>query len=144
MEPSSHSSSLPSFSPSCSCPPPPAQPPPPPPPSSTPSSPSEMGRRIVEEQSSNKPAKGSRFWRHELSRLFIPGTEYFVGLVCSICQSIVVTINYLFVVGNGSSPIKISVWPIVFAFVVVLSKVLEARGKLRTLEGRSSLHSKES
>ncbi|KAM7267879.1 hypothetical protein ACFE04_010045 [Oxalis oulophora] len=66
----------------------------------------------------------------------------FVGLLCSLCQFIVLVINYSFVVRHANGPIKISVWPTVFAFFVVFSKVLDARDIVRPTEGMGSLHPK--
>ncbi|KAL5787218.1 hypothetical protein ACOSP7_004167 [Xanthoceras sorbifolium] len=44
-----------------------------------------------------------------------------IGFVCALCQCIVTTINYLIV----NRAIKISVWPIIFAFGLLCSKFIE-------------------
>ncbi|KAL5856867.1 hypothetical protein ACOSQ3_004325 [Xanthoceras sorbifolium] len=44
-----------------------------------------------------------------------------IGFACALCQCIVTTINYACV----NKPIKISVWPIIFAFGQLCSKILE-------------------
>lgn len=38
-----------------------------------------------------------------------------VGLICALCQTILTAVNYSFITHNDDSPIKFSVWPIMFA-----------------------------
>ncbi|GMI87911.1 hypothetical protein HRI_002460400 [Hibiscus trionum] len=47
-----------------------------------------------------------------------------IGLLCAVTQSIVTTINYSFCVRDRSTPIKIQVWPPVFAFGLLCSKFI--------------------
>ncbi|KAL5856843.1 hypothetical protein ACOSQ3_004301 [Xanthoceras sorbifolium] len=49
-----------------------------------------------------------------------------IGFACALCQCIVTTINYVYV----NKPIKISVWPIIFAFGQLCSKILENPKKI--------------
>ena len=46
------------------------------------------------------------------------------GLVCALCQCAVTTFNYDFCGAHADNPIKISVWPIIFAFGLLCSKFL--------------------
>ncbi|XP_021643442.2 uncharacterized protein LOC110637569 [Hevea brasiliensis] len=45
-----------------------------------------------------------------------------VGLVCGIFQLVFATINYAFLSQHYDNPIKLSVWPIIFAFGVLCSR----------------------
>ncbi|CAH2059189.1 unnamed protein product [Thlaspi arvense] len=42
-----------------------------------------------------------------------------VGLVCALCQTIITAVNYSFIKHSHDSPIKFSVWPIMFALGLV-------------------------
>ncbi|KAK2654360.1 hypothetical protein Ddye_014216 [Dipteronia dyeriana] len=50
-----------------------------------------------------------------------------VGLVCAFCQCIVATIRYCFLRRHADNPIKISFFPIIFAFGLLFSQMLKNR-----------------
>lgn len=45
-----------------------------------------------------------------------------IGSLCALCQCVFTVINY----SQSDQPIKISVWPVVFAFGLLCSKILES------------------
>ncbi|ESR54873.1 hypothetical protein CICLE_v10024498mg, partial [Citrus x clementina] len=47
-----------------------------------------------------------------------------IGLVCALCQCIFAAIHYSFARRHADSPIKIYLWPLVFAFGLLCSKGL--------------------
>ncbi|XP_021286834.1 uncharacterized protein LOC110418434 [Herrania umbratica] len=55
-----------------------------------------------------------------------------IGLGCAIAQCIVTTINYSFCLRDHAAPIKISVWPIVFGFGMLCSKLMGKPNEART------------
>ncbi|KDO63999.1 hypothetical protein CISIN_1g038928mg [Citrus sinensis] len=48
-----------------------------------------------------------------------------VGLVCALCQCILSAITYGFVRRHADNPIKVSVWPIIFAFGLLCSNLFK-------------------
>ncbi|KAL5856898.1 hypothetical protein ACOSQ3_004356 [Xanthoceras sorbifolium] len=84
---------------------------------------------IVELIYKGKKEKVTWRWKESLPWFYHPlpselpfGTfKDIIGFVCALCQCIVTTINYL----NVNRPVKISVWPIIFAFGLLCSKLLE-------------------
>ncbi|GKU96691.1 hypothetical protein SLEP1_g9900 [Rubroshorea leprosula] len=45
-----------------------------------------------------------------------------VGFTCAVCQSILTTANYVLLIQHTKIQIQISVWPVIFAFVLLCSK----------------------
>ncbi|KAH7575830.1 hypothetical protein JRO89_XS02G0228000 [Xanthoceras sorbifolium] len=56
-----------------------------------------------------------------------------IGLVCAIFQGIFTSITYAFYCRHADSPVKISAWPLVFAFGLLCSKVFNKSEKKATL-----------
>ncbi|XP_022762217.1 uncharacterized protein LOC111308167 [Durio zibethinus] len=61
-----------------------------------------------------------------------------IGLVCAVAQCIISTINYSFCLRDHASPIKISVWPMIFSLGLLCSRLMgkpnEEGGESRTLD----------
>ncbi|KAI9156204.1 hypothetical protein LWI28_002146 [Acer negundo] len=50
-----------------------------------------------------------------------------VGLVCVLCQCVVATVSYCFLQRNTNNPVRISIFPIIFAFGILFSQILKNR-----------------
>ncbi|KAK0592276.1 hypothetical protein LWI29_016311 [Acer saccharum] len=48
-----------------------------------------------------------------------------VGLVCSLCQCVFATVSYCYIRKYANNPIKISIFPIIFAFGILVSQILK-------------------
>ncbi|KAJ0038021.1 hypothetical protein Pint_22387 [Pistacia integerrima] len=82
-----------------------------------------------------KGQKGQFIWRwlpwfYNASQNYKPFGSFkdFVGSVCALCQCIVTAINYA---QTDDKLIDISSWPIIFAFGLLYSKILENRDERR-------------
>lgn len=78
-----------------------------------------MGRRGVE-----------WMWRDNIPWFYSPNQNYkplgsfadIVGLVCGIFQCVFATMSYAFLSQHADNPMKISIWPLIFAFGVLYSR----------------------
>ncbi|TXG49742.1 hypothetical protein EZV62_025617 [Acer yangbiense] len=48
-----------------------------------------------------------------------------VGLICALCQCVVATVSYCYFRRHADNPIKISIFPIIFAFGILFSQILK-------------------
>ena len=48
-----------------------------------------------------------------------------VGLVCALCQCVFATVSYCYIRKYANNPIKISIFPIIFAFGILFSQILK-------------------
>lgn len=72
-------------------------------------------------------------WRGALPWLYYPSPSDklfgnfndIVGLVCALCQCILSAITYGFIRRHADNPIKVSVWPIIFAFGLLCSNLFK-------------------